>query len=298
MPTISEANQWNIAEILANGKRFFMCYAIVEVLQLVPGSKIRRAGVSGKRKWAKHWEDSGSGFACDENFIRVYVKKTHVDKVQVLIDNHNKMYTDAHLTPTTNIGNLDIKTLCDLLYVIDGMHRTCTLREAHGRWIQLNSTSDPKESPFLHVRVMIYHPDVIPTMAVLAKASNDQKQMHVKEDGLERVTLTQQVLVSFHANRAPPKANELQKRATDSDIARYFMSQVGARRASAVNYHTQLVLMARALEGEPTAWITSMIERYETAETSRAEVGYLHTHNRTIIYTQSLPHHEISHSLD
>ena len=73
-------------------------------------------------------------------------------------------------------------------------------------------------------------------MAVLAKASNDQKQVHVKEDGLERITLTHQVMESYKTLNGGSEDMR--------GMAKHFMSQVGLdpeKKKSAVNYHLSLI---------------------------------------------------------
>ena len=274
--TLSSEGGWDVAGILSRGKEHLLCECYCNVTTLVPGSQIRRAGVKGKRKWAQHWKDTQKGFDCDENFIRVYVAKEHVLQLTELIAVHNSKYEDAGLTPTKNIGTLDVQSLFEVMYVIDGMHRTVTLTEAHYEWLQKDSSRDPKESPYLRVRAYIYHPEVKAMMAFLAKASNDQKQLHVGEDGLERITLTQKALETY-------RAQNVNGTASFTAIAKWYMSECGCKNEKAVNYMSQLVSMAVSLEGPVTLWITEQMEALEQQDTGRAEVRSHHTHSYTYV---------------
>jgi hypothetical protein len=259
--------KWKIPIILKKGKEHFMCYAFVDVTGLVAGADIRRCGVKGKKKWALQWEE-GAGFDSDENFMRVYIDITKVHVLEELIKAHQARYTQYDLNPDENIGFLDISILFVAMYVIDGMHRTITLVARHWRWVKENSDQDPRSSPYLRVRVMIYNPSVCFMMAVLAKASNDSKQLHVQEDGLERVTVTQKVVASFRLHDKTSGG----KKVSETDMARYLMEQAGCNKSTAVNYHAQLVGMAVALEGEATKWLSATIDALEDADTARATV--------------------------
>jgi hypothetical protein len=269
MDTLSSKNSWAVTDILARGKAFILCEALVDVKYLVSGSNIRRVGNRGLKKWEREW-DKGLGFDNNECFMRVYVEKDQVDTLQPLIDAITKKHKEANITiPSTgvNLGTIDIKTMFGEVKVIDGMHRASSLVKADVKWVK-KAGKKPGESPFLYVRVIFYHPDVKRMMAVLAKASNDQKQVHVKEDGLERITLTHQIIISYgkqHPNTKPKTC----------DLAKYYMDQVGIvvkDKQSAVNYHCQLVTMAQSVEGEVTVWLTKKLQDLEARGGSRAEV--------------------------
>ena len=209
------------------------------------------------------------GFDCDENFMRVYVSEEKLQVLVTMVKAHNEKYTKHGLTPDENIGYLDVKTLFDKMYVIDGMHRTVTLQARHMEWLTDNPVTEPNKSPYLRVRVQIYNPSVCFMMAVLAKASNDSKQVHVSEDGLERITLTQKVVESFR------ESVDQSAKCTETNIAKYLMAQAGCTKVTATKYHAQLVGMAIALEGPVTEWLSTTIDAYEDAETKQAEVTYM-----------------------
>jgi len=259
--------EWKIPHILKVGEGHSICFAFMDVTELVAGSSIRRAGVKGRRAWAAQWD--GVGFDCDENFMRVYVSEANVEVLKTLVNAHNEKYAQHDLTPDENIGYLDVKSLFEKMFVIDGMHRTVTLQEAQKVWSSGNPDTPHTESPYLRVRVQIYNPSVCFMMAVLAKASNDSKQVHVSEDGLERITLTQKVVESFRANV------EEGAKVSETMIAKYPMEQAGCKKDTAVKYHAQLVGMAIALEGPVTEWLSATIDAYEEAETQQAEVTYM-----------------------
>ena len=269
MDTLSSKNRWAVTDILARGKAHILCEAVVDVRFLRAGSCIRRVGNRGVKRWTDEWE-KGKGFDMDECFMRVYVDEEQLSTLTPMIDEVKEKHEESGLpiaSTGVNLGTIDIETLFGTLHVIDGMHRAISLVKTHNKWVLVIGNQEDS-SPYRMVRVVFYHPDVKPMMAVLAKASNDQKQVHVKEDGLERITLTHQIMESYRILNGGKK--------DDRGMAKYFMSQVGidpAKKKSAVNYHIQLVQMALAVGPEVTAWLTKKLQDLEAAGGTRAEVG-------------------------
>jgi hypothetical protein len=270
METLSSKNSWAITDILARGKAHIICEALVDVHFLVPGSCIRRVGNRGVKRWTDEW-DKGKGFDNDECFMRVYLDEEKLPTLMPMVDEITKKHEDADIPiPSTgvNLGTIDIEGLFGTVPVIDGMHRVISLVKVNFKW-KLVPGNEAACNPYQYVRVVFYHPDVKPMMAVLAKASNDQKQVHVKEDGLERITLTHQIMDSYKVIK--PGASELDSRA----MAKHFMVQVGLdpeKQRTAVNYHCQLIGMAMAVGPEVTDWPTAKLQDLEAAGGTRAEV--------------------------
>ena len=272
MPTISSADRWNVGKILANGHKHIIGEAIISVIGLVAGSKIRRTGHKGMMKWANVWKSTGKGFDVNEAYIRVYVDEgPGLLRLLALAEIAQKKYERAGLSlPVTgaNMGRLISVDEFVVVCVIDGMHRTLTLQEAVALWLKKNPDTDVKTCPFYWIRAVFYHPDVKPMMAVLAKASNDQKQVHVQEDIWERMTVTNQVIEGYEKYVSDGGSF------SQSKIARHYMDQIGCpNNANAVNYHVQLCQMAMTLK-PVQQWVTDKLNTLEERGGSHAEVMF------------------------
>ena len=270
MPSVSNDNLWNIQHILSEGAKYVMGDALISCLCCEPGSKIRRAGYAGRQRWSAVWKQ-GRGFDTSESFIRVYVDEDKVEDFQRLVDQAPMKYKTKEwencAMPATGptMGFVDVAKILGCVYVIDGMHRTVTLVDAHLKWVAGHPDDDVTSSPFYLLRAVFYHPKVKSIMAVFAKAANDQKQVHVPEDSWEKVTLTLQVIASYeNAVKDPRKQG-------DRDIAKHYMEQVGCPNTKAINYHSQLVSMAKILK-PISVWITGRLTQLEEEGGHRAEV--------------------------
>ena len=271
--TMSASDGWNIAHVLERGHEHIMGEAIITVTGLVAGSKIRRAGHRGMKKWANVWKSTNQGFDNREAYIRVYVDMgPGLDALAELVKTATKRYEEAKIDiPVTgvNLGRLDTVETFRCVCVIDGMHRTLTLQEAVAQWIADNPTEKVDTCPFYWIRAVFYHPDVKHMMAVLAKASNDQKQVHVQEDIFERMTITNQVISGYE--EFVSKGN----RYTQATLARHYMKQIGCpMNATAVNYHSQLCQMATTLK-PVQGWLTAKLNSLEERGGTRAEVTFV-----------------------
>jgi hypothetical protein len=104
-------------------------------------------------------------------------------------------------------------------------------------------------------QALIYLRSVIPSIAFLAKAANDQIQMCVPEDNIERITFIQKVCEAYD--------REHERVGKQSEVAAYLMKVVGAKKENAKGYHAQLVGIARAMSPMVTKWLVDKMEEYE-----------------------------------
>ena len=271
--TLSSAKGWNIAQILADGHKHILGEAIISVPGLEGGSKIRRTGHKGMLKWATVWKTTQKGFDLHEAFIRVYVDAgAGLDKLQMLSAAAKAKSIQAGIRiPVTGVhlGTLVTAEVFKVVCVIDGMHRTLTLQDAVASWKLENPDEAVESCPFYWIRAVFYHPDVKQMMAVLAKASNDQKQVHVQEDIFERMTITNQVISGYEEFVSKGEAY------TQATMARHYMKQIGCpMNATAVNYHSQLCQMATTLK-PVQGWLTEKLNSLEERGGARAEVTFV-----------------------
>jgi hypothetical protein len=281
MSNLSALCRWDISGIIDRARPYILGDAMVKVTslsQLATGKRMRVARNKQIKQWAVEWSN-GRGFDPDGNYMRVYCPTAKVPTLRELFEKQIKKYEEAGLkVPPSgpDLGKLDIAALVGILYIIDGQHRTITLAAAHAKWMELQPPgTDENTSPYIWVRVVIYTEEVKSFIAMLGKASNDTKQVHVGEDGLERITLTQQIIGAYEEEEAK-KDSAKRKKLTETLVARFMMTQAGrppGENDSGVKYHCQLVGVALALRGPVTMWLIQHTQELEDLGTTRSQVG-------------------------
>jgi len=259
---ISREQGWNLQGVLRHTRQFQRCYVTVRFTDLVPAANIRPILPDDEQMW---YDILHMGFDCDEHYVRAYVDEEHAEALTKLVEGKEFAGKRGEARPTLGVISAEEAKL-GKLHIVDGAHRATaegSLRKRHREWVAANNGKDEDDSPFLWVRVLLYTHEMVPHIAMLAKACNDETGIHTAETQLSRFTLMQQVINGLPKKVVKGKAKALSQK----DCYQAVLTQAGVTGAkeqkAKANYTSQLVGIAQAIAGEVTEWLVSRYAEFQ-----------------------------------
>jgi hypothetical protein len=270
---LSKEQGYDLNRILAETSAFTMCYAYVYIWQLERGSTMRRQGAAGTKYWSETlWP---LGFNCQEYFMRAYAGDTSL--ITAALKTMTDSYVENKIALPTGMFTLPLQEWpADTNFkIIDGGHRTKGLEENHETWMDEHKGANREESPHCKVRILLYNNNIIPFIGALSKAANDSRQQCVPEDGLERFTFARQMLKEYMVENNKPDRNAIvAAKVTDHMLAKLYVKKEEMK-ATAKNYHNQLVYIAISLTNEKIEFLIGLMDKLESDE-NEVHLSLLH----------------------